>query len=177
MSASVTVTPMYEDDEYDDEDFVSKSQIKREMQALQDLGQELYKLSPKDLAKIPLPEKLAESIALAHRITNRSGLRRQMQYIGKVMRTIDAEPIQAALDKLRQSKKQAAAEFHQIERWRDRLIAEGNDALSEFLTQYSLADRQHLRQLMINAQKEAKQNKPPKYSRQLFRYLRELLEE
>ncbi len=168
---------MHEEDEYDDENYVSKSQLKRDMQALQDLGSELVKLPAKDLSKIPLPDQLAESVALAQRISSRGGLRRQLQYIGKLMRNIDVEPIQQAMERLRLSKKQAAAEFHQVERWRDRLIAEGNDALSEFLDQHPNADRQHLRQLLLNSQKEAKLNKPPKSSRLLFRYLRELLED
>jgi len=144
---------------------------------MQDLGAILYKLSAKDLSKIPLPDQLASALELAHKITDRSGLRRQLKYIGKLMRSADVEPIQQALDKLRQNKKQAAAEFHKIEQWRDRLIAEGNDALAEFLTEHPEADRQHLRQLLLNAQKEIKLSKPPKSSRQLFRYLKELMEE
>lgn len=166
---------MHEEDDFDPEE-KSKSQIKREMQDLHDLGVALVNLPAKDLSKIPLPDNLADSIALAQKITSHSGLRRQLKYIGKLMRTIDAEPIQQALEKMRQNKKQAAAEFHKIEQWRDKLIAEGNDALSEFLTEHPEADRQHLRQLLMNAQKEIKLNKPPKSSRQLFRYLRDLLE-
>ncbi len=166
---------MHEDDDVDAPK--SKSQIKREMQDLQDLGATLVKLPAKELGKIPLPAQLADAIELARKITGHGGLRRQMKYIGKLMRSIDIEPIQIAMDKLRQNKQQAASEFHRIEQWRDRLITDGNDALSEFLNQHTEADRQHLRQLVLNAQKEARLNKPPKSSRQLFRYLRELLEQ
>jgi len=165
---------MHEEDDFDTPK--SKSQIKREMQELQELGTTLVKLPAKELAKIPLPDPLTEAIELARKITGHGGLRRQMKYIGKLMRDIDTEAIQLTMEKLRQNKQQAASEFHQVEQWRDRLIADGNEALSDFLNQHTEADRQHLRQLMLNAQKEAKLNKPPKSSRQLFRYLRDLLE-
>jgi len=155
----------------------SKSQLKREMNALQDLGTAIVKLGAKDLAKIPLPDKLADAIHEARRLNSHSALRRQMQFIGRLMRDTDPMPIQQALDAIRLCGQQSAAHFHTIEQWRDRLINEGQTALDEFISQYPLADRQQLRQLMLNAVKEASQEKPPKSARSLFRLLRETLDE
>lgn len=173
----VTLAPMYDHDD-DEEDFdlgPSKSQIKREMHALQELGASLVKLSNKDLAKIPMPDELAEAIAEAHSIRSKLALKRQTQYIGKLMRGLDAEPIQQALDAIRQCGQQSTAQFHAVEQWRDRIINEGQKALDEFVGLHPEADRQQLRQLMLNAAKEAKQDKPPKSARSLFKLLRELM--
>lgn len=167
---------MSSDIEHDDEShYVSKSQLKRESHALQELGEELVELPAAKLAKIPLPEELAEAVALARRIKARGGRKRQLQYIGKVMRKIDAEPIQQALSALKTDAIRETARLHRLEQWRDRLLEEGDTALAELLDEYPAADRQHLRQLMRNAQREKKQNKPPKSARELFRYLRELV--
>lgn len=155
---------------------ISKSQQKRESEALQALGEELVKLPPNKLAKFPLPEKLEAAIKEAQRISARGGHKRQLQYIGKIMRQIDAEPIQRAMDELKKEHLHENARLHQLEQWRDRLIADGDAALAELLENQPNLDRQHLRQLMRNAQQEAKQNKPPKSARELFRYLREAME-
>lgn len=163
---------------HDDEDLElpkSKSQLKREMNALQDLGSAIVKLGAKDLVKIPLPDKVADAINEARRLNSHSALRRQMQYIGKLMRDVDPEPIQQALEAIRLCGQKSSAHFHAIEQWRDRLISEGQPALNEFIGQNPQADRQQLRQLMLNAAKEAKQEKPPKSARSLFRLLREIL--
>jgi len=164
---------------HDDEDLElpkSKSQLKREVNALQDMGAAIVKLGAKDLAKIPLPDKLADAINEARRLNSHSALRRQMQYIGRLMRDIDPEPIQQALDAIRLCGQQSSARFHAIEQWRDRLINEGQPALNEFIGLNPQADRQQLRQLMLNATKEAAQEKPPKSARNLFRLLKEILD-
>jgi len=170
---------MYEHDD-DEEDFdlgPSKSQIKREMHALRDLGAELIQLSAKDLAKIPMPDNLADAIAQAQALRSNAALKRQTSYIGKLMRSLDPEPIQQALDAIRQCGQQSTAHFHAIEKWRDRIVNEGQTALDEFVSRHPEADRQQLRQLMLNAAKEAKQEKPPKSARALFKVLRELMGE
>ncbi len=164
---------------FDDEEeivYVSKSQLKRESHALQALGEELVRLPPAKLAKIPMPKELAEAVELARRIKARGGLKRQLQYIGKIMRSIDAEPIEKALDDLKNAAGKEAAKFHRLEQWRDRLIDEGDTALEQLLEEFPHADRQHLRQLMRNAQREAAKQKPPKSAREIFRYLRDLAE-
>lgn len=169
---------MNENDTSDDDELIliSKSQLKRESEALQTLGEELVELPASKLAKIPMPEELADAVELARRITARGGRKRQLQYIGKVMRKINAEPIEAAMEALRNEHLRENARLHTLEQWRDRLINEGDAALAELLEQQANLDRQHLRQLMRNAQQEAKKNKPPKSARELFRYLREAME-
>jgi ribosome-associated protein len=162
---------MYDDDE---EVIISKSQLKRESTALQEMGEELVALPASKLAKIPMPDELAEAVALARKIKARGGLKRQLQYIGKIMRSIDAEPIEQALNELRNAAGKEAAKFHRLEQWRDRLIGEGDAAMGELLEEFPHADRQHLRQLIRNAQTEAAKGKPPKSAREIFRYLREL---
>ncbi len=161
----------------DDEEaiiYVSKSQMKRESHALQALGEELVSLPAAKLAKIPMPEELAEAVTLARRIKARGGLKRQLQYIGKIMRSIDAEPIAQALEEIKSSAGKEAAKFHRLEKWRDQLVEEGDAALEQLLKEFPTADRQHLRQLTRNAQREAAANKPPKSAREIFRYLRDL---
>lgn len=160
----------------DDDDFVSKSQLKRESHALQDVGEELVGLPAAKLARIPMPDELAEAVALARKITARGGLKRQLQYIGKVMRSIDAEPIEQALNELKNAAGKETVKFHRLEQWRDRLVNDGDEALGPLLEEFPHADRQHLRQLIRNARAEAAKNKPPKSAREIFRYLRDLAE-
>lgn len=166
-------------DENSDEsdEFVSKSQRKREAHALQALGEELVRLPANKLGKIPLPEQLLDAIRQAQQIKARGGHKRQLQFIGKLMRSVDAEPIQQALERLQAQAAGTTAAHHHAERWRDRLVEEGDVALSELLSELPQADRQHLRQLIRNAQKEKERNKPPRSARELFRYLRDLQEE
>jgi len=163
-----------------DEDFPlyegpSKSQRKRDSAALQDLGAELVNMSKSKLAAIPLDEDLREAIALAQSIKAHGGRKRQILYIGKLLRGIDATPIREAIAKLDQTDAASVAHLHRLERWRERLLTEGNDALTQLLGEFPAADSQHLRQLIRNAQQEHAAGKPPKSSRELFRYLRELV--
>ena len=152
----------------------SRSQLKREAEALQDLGAALVELPQSRLDRIEMPEKLREAIALARRITAHGGKRRQMQFIGKLMRGLDAESIRAQLEAFQQADRRSAQHFHKLEALRDQLLAEGDAALGAVLDQYPNADRQHLRQLVRQAQIEHDKNKPPAAARSLFRYLREL---
>lgn len=168
----------------DDEDFdpaleleegPSKSARKREMTARQALGEALCALSPRELSKIPIEdEDLLAAIEQASRIKHHSALRRHRQYIGKLMRRIDPEPLQKALDALYQSRQEETRVFQDLEVLRDTLIQEGDKALGDLLNKHPEADRQQLRHLIREAQREAAANKPPAASRRLFRYLREL---
>lgn len=153
--------------------WVSKSEMKRDMEALQKLGQELVALTPNALAKIPLDESLLAAIKDARHFKNEAH-RRQLQYIGKVMRSVDIEPIQAALDKLRNKHSQMTVALHKLELKRDQLIEQGDSMLNEIMSEHPEADRQRLRQLTRQANKEKSQNKPPKASREIFQYLKEL---
>ena len=152
----------------------SKSQRKRDMTSLQKMGETLVKLSPGDLAKIPLDERLGDAVAAARAITNHEGKRRQLQYIGRLMRNTDTAPIQEALDKVQGRHSHNNAVFHQLERWRDKLIAEGDSALQEFVNLHPNADHHHLRQLIRNAQKDNATEKNSGASTELFRCLREI---
>ena len=151
----------------------SKSQLKREMTALQDLGAELVALSKERLAKIDMPERLRDALLEAQRITKHEARRRQMQYIGKIMRTVDAAPLRAAMDEINGVSKAATIRQHQLERLRTRLM-EDEAVFSEVARDYPGADMQHLRQLRRNALKEAQQGKPPRAYREFFRELRAL---
>ncbi|PJE88203.1 ribosome biogenesis factor YjgA [Yersinia mollaretii] len=166
------------EDKNDDDDeiiWVSKSEIKRDAEALKDLGTELMELGKNALEKIPLDEDLLAAIELAQKIKKEGG-RRQIQLIGKMLRARDVEPIQTALDKLKNRHNQQISLFHKLETLRDRLVEEGDDAIPTVLDLYPEADRQQLRSLVRNAQKEKAANKPPKSFRQIFQYLRELAE-
>lgn len=151
----------------------SKSQKKRESQALQDLGGELVGLSAAQLARIEMSDALRGAIREAQRITSNGAKRRQMQYIGRLMRDADVEPIQAALDAIRGVSAQAKAREHRLERLRARLL-EHENGLDDIAQTYPAADLQQLRQLRRNALKEQELGKPPRAFREIFRVLREL---
>jgi ribosome-associated protein len=170
------MTMIDKQDNFLDAEKPSKSERKREMQSLQDIGTRIVKLSPGDLAHIPLEGLLQEAVLTARRITNHEGLRRQMQYIGKLMRTVDTSAVTAALRDLESGRQEHNHQFHQLETLRDDLLAAGVNGMDKALALYPNADRQHLRQLITAAVKEKELQKPPAAARKLFRYLRELAE-
>ena len=151
----------------------SKSQMKRDMAALQDLGAQLVALSTDQLKKIDLPDNLRLAVRDAQRFTQHEARRRQMQYIGKLMRSIEPAPIQAALDEINGVSAAANTRQHRLEQLRTRLL-EDEAVIGEIAHEYPGADLQALRQLRRNAIKEKGQNKPPRAYRELFRMLREM---
>lgn len=153
--------------------WVSKTELKRDMEELQVLGEALVALKPSVLAKFPLDDDLRDAIADAQRF-EKEAKRRQLQLIGKMMRNRDPSPIQAALDLLQNKHGQQSIELQKLERMRDRIIAEGDKAINELMETYPEADRQKLRQLARQAKKEQADNKPPKIYRELFKYIRSL---
>lgn len=157
-----------------DDALPSKTQRKKQMLELQELGAELVALNEEQLASMALPDNLHEAIAAARRMTKFEARRRQLQYIGKLMRTIDAEPIRARLDAWQTSSREHSARLHRIERWRERLLAE-DGALAEFVEIHPHADAQRLRALARNAQRERAANQPPRSYRALFHLLRDIL--
>ena len=163
------------DDTGDEWDGPSKSQRKRESTALQEMGAELAELSTERLKKIVMPDNLREALRAAQRITQHGAKRRQMQLIGKIMRSVDTEPLQAALDEVKGQSAAAVARQHHLERLRERLLAD-DSFCAEIARDFPGADIQHLRQLRRNALKETEQGKPPRAYRELFRQLRELTE-
>ena len=161
-----------DDNEFDDE-LVSKSQRKRDMNKLQALGAKLPELNKEQLAKVPLSDVLRLAVEEAQRLKPRSeATRRQMQYIGRLMQAEDADAIQSAIERFEAGKQAHMQIFHKLERWRDRLILGDNSDLQAYLDDDPDADIQHLRQLLRNAKKEASLDKPPIASRKLFKYLR-----
>jgi ribosome-associated protein len=158
-----------------DQEPLSKTKRKAAMDALQDLGVILVGLPKDKLNKLDLPEQLRDAINEAKRITANGATRRQMQYIGKLMREVDTAPIQEQLDRWEGKNVAENAHFHRLERWRTRLIEE-EPAFSEWLSQYPQTDTQQLRTLIRNARREHAANKPPKSSREIFRLLREISE-
>ncbi len=153
----------------------SKSQIKREMTAAQDLGKDLVGLTASILNDVPLDDTLREAIMQARVMKHREGYRRQLQYIGKLMRSADIEAIEATIAKHQQKDVEQVHFLHLAEKWRDRLLDEGDKAVNEFLNDHPDADRQYLRQLLRAALKDKKENKPPANARKMFKYLRELI--
>lgn len=154
----------------------SKTRLKREMEALQDLGATLVALDPPRLRELDLPERLADAIALARGITKHEARRRQMQYVGRLMREVDPAPIRARIDAWEGNSRAHAAWLHDLERWRERLLTDGQ-TLTELAQKFPGADLQHLHTLVRNAREDAASGKPPKHYRALFRALKELMPE
>lgn len=153
----------------------SKSSRKRESSALQDLGEALMALSAEQLARLELPEELMEAVRIGQGITAHGGLARQRKFIGKLLRGLDPEPIRAGLAALRGESAALVRVQHQCERWRDRMVAEGDAAVNDFVGEHPGAERQKLRQWVREARRERDAGLPPRAARLLFRYLREFL--
>ncbi len=162
--------------EHDHEERPSKTRRKQAMLELQALGERLVALPPAVLERLDLPTALFDAVVEAQRITARGGRKRQIQYIGRLMREIDDEPVRASLTALDGKDASAKAAFHAAEAWRTRLLDEGDTALTEFLDRCPDADRQHLRRLKRDAVIERDGGRPPRHQRELFRYLRSLLQ-
>ena len=154
---------------------ISKTKLKAEADAQQAIGKKLIDLSKEKLLKLDLPETLFDAVIEAKRLTANGAIRRQLQYLGRLMRDVDSTRIEEQLQAWDGKNVQENARFHTMERWRTRLITEPN-ALQEFLVQFPLADIQQFRTLIRNAQREELAQKAPKSSRELFKLIRELSE-
>jgi len=137
----------------------SKTQLKAEADEKQALGEALLTLRADLMARLDLPDKLLDALKEARRITNFEGRRRQMQFIGKLMRPLDMTPIRAAIDEQANGSADLTLALHLAEQWRDQLI-ESDDALGEWMTAYPATDSQQLRALIRQARKDAKPEKP-----------------
>jgi len=156
-----------------DPEIVSKTRRKREMHELQVLGAALVELPEGLLHAMALDPGLLQAVLEARRIKSHEARRRQMQYIGRLMRDVDAAPIRARIAELEGSSAQATARHRRLEAWRERLIG-GDEALTAFAAEHPGADLQALRALIRNARKEASLGKPPHAYRELFRLLKEI---
>jgi ribosome-associated protein len=152
----------------------SRTQLKKEATALQKMGEKLVTLSDDQLSRMALPPALIEAIGVVRTMNSRGARRRQMQYIGSIMRSVDKEPIEKALMEIEQGAYRQAKAFHRIERMRDQLVAGEGDGIEGVLETFPDADRQRLGQLVRSARKEKERNAPPKSARNLFRYLKDL---
>ena len=164
-------------EEYDDEELISKSQLKREAAELTQLGKDLVALDAASLDKIPLDSQLRDAVDAARTIKSHGALKRQQQFIGKLLRNRDNTEVITAYEKIRQQSSSTNAVFKQSEKWRELLLEDEKSNLQDFINRWPAVDRQKLRQLIRNARKEMAQNKPPKSSRELFRLIRETIEE
>ena len=149
----------------------NKTQVKRDVAELADMVKFMVEVSAKDLAKIPLDDELLKAVKAAKEM-KMGALKRQLQYVTKLMRLRETHEIKLAIDAILHARQSAGRAFKQLERWRDRLLDEGNSALTEFCDEYSGADVQRLRQLIRHAQKERSQEKPPRYYRELFQEIK-----
>jgi ribosome-associated protein len=154
----------------------SKSERKRRSDDLQALGEALIGLPDSEFDALPLPEQLREAVLLARRITAHGGLYRQKQYIGKLMRKIDAEPIRAALNAKHERERVEALRFRRIEQWRERLVKEGVEALEQLRAETSVGlELKMFHDLIQRTREERARNAPPHAGRELFRLLKEAL--
>jgi ribosome-associated protein len=166
-----------DDQDIHDDEGPSKSELKRQSTALQQLGESLVQLTEKQLAKIPIEdERLLLAIQETRRIKSNNARRRHMQFIGRLMRDIDPEPITSAMDTIRGQRQKKNDAFHALEKFRDDILEQGVSGVEVIMGKWPQADRQHLRQLVMQHQREVKAQKPPAASRKLFKYLRSLQE-
>ena len=159
---------------HDEDELKSKTEIKREMLALQELGRKIVKLPPVQRQKLPLDEDMQDALVLADKIKNKhEAFKRHMQYIGKLLREVDLEEIQKAMDAIANKHQQETNKFHQLEQLRDELIVGDNELIEKVLADCPTMERQKLRQLVRQAKKEMSEQKPKKYYRELFQYIKE----
>ncbi|NRA60050.1 MAG: DUF615 domain-containing protein [Psychrobium sp.] len=157
------------------EDWVSRSELKRQADDYHTLGRIIMDLSDNMRKKIPMTEDLRAAVNLANRIRHtKEGFRRQMQWVAKVLRNSDVEEIRYALDQFKKRDKRLAVEQAKIDRVRDKIVKEGDSAINDFVAQFPEADRQKLRLLARQVNKEAKAEKPAKAAKELSKYIKEL---
>ncbi|HUQ27058.1 MAG TPA: ribosome biogenesis factor YjgA [Usitatibacter sp.] len=160
----------------EEDDFISKTRRKREAHDLQDLGKALVKLSREQLARIDMPENLREAVNECRRFTKHEAIRRQMQYIGRLMRVIDASPIAAQLAELEAPSKRQTALFHVAEQWRTEIVA-NPESIARLQQEYPDIDAKRLLDLAERAREEKRTSKPPRRYRELFHVLNSMLQE
>ena len=158
----------------EDVEIISKSQRKRDALELKSLASKLIKLAPVRLAKVPLDDSIREAIEEARQIRSHVAGKRQLQFVAKQLRRIDATEILAFIDADQNDARQLTARQHRAEAWRDFLINSGDSALEQLLAQRQNVDAQPIRQLIRNARREAQAEKPPTSARALFRILRDM---
>lgn len=160
----------------EDDDYISKSQLKRDANAITDLGVELTQLTDSQIKSVPMSDSLFNAIMEYKRIRKHSALKRQRLYIGKLIRQDDWETIQDHLNKIKEPLLQNNARFKEMENWRDRMLSDGDKAVNAFIGEHHQADRQKLRQIVKSAIKEKEKGDAPAHARKLFKYIREVFD-
>ncbi len=157
----------------------NKEQIKRDIAEIAKLAEELTQITDTQLTSANLPDQIHSAIVAAKKMpATKPARKRQMKFVTAHLRNIELDTVHEVLDRIKTKNAHGVREHHQAEQWRDKLIAcESNEVLTELLNELPTADRQYLRQLQRNAQKEVKTEKPPKSSRLLYQYLKELISE
>lgn len=160
----------------EDDDFISKTRRKKQMTELQDIGAALVKLSREHLARLDLPEELREAVLECKRFTKHEAIRRQMQYIGRIMRGIDAGPIAAQLAALQAPSRKDTALFHLAEKWRTDMLSD-EKAVDRFVHAFPEADPHQLRRLVDAARAERGAEKSPRNFRELFHVINAIVQD
>ncbi|MCW8889146.1 MAG: DUF615 domain-containing protein [Sedimenticola sp.] len=158
----------------DEEPIISRSEIKRQMHALQTLAERLASLKPAQWEQFTFSESMREALQETLRIKSQNALQRHIKRLAKLLSKEDTAQIEALFARMDDHALQDTQRFHRIEQWRDRLLKGDDKTLSDLLDICPKADRQHLRQLIRSGKKELELSKPPSAQRKLFRYLREL---
>ena len=153
---------------------VSKTRRKQEMHALQSLGETLARLPGEQLSRLDLPDSLRDAIVQARQISQRGALRRQLQYIGRLMRDADADHIRNQLESVQAGAVKDVAILHRAERWREQLLND-EDSVAKFVSAFPSTDIQKLRTLLRNTKRETEQQRPPRHFRELLRAIRQTL--
>lgn len=164
------------EDQMSDENLISKSRRKRQAHDLQDLGKALTRLRADQLARLEMPDDLREAVAACREMTKHEAIRRQLQYIGRIMRDMDCAPIAAQLESMHAPSHGQTALFHRAERWRTQILADPG-AADQFALEHPGADPKRLRDLAAAATEERQAERPPKRYRELFQVISAILQE
>ena len=160
----------------EEDDFISKTRRKKQMSELQDVGAELVALSAEQLARFELPETLRDAVENARGMTRHEARRRQIQYIGRLMRDVDAGPIAEQLAALKAPSKRQTALFHVAERWRQEML-DDPESVARFVREFPAADPDRIRALVEDARAEKRASRPPKQFRELFHVLTAIVQD
>ena len=153
---------------------VSKTELKKDSKKIQQFGRKISELTINNIEEFKFPLNIYEAVIGLKNLKSNSAKKRQVQYLGKLLREFDLTHAFLVMKQLEVSSQKEIQRNHIVEGWRDKLLS-NNDSITEFVDEYPKADRQSLRQTISNAQKEKKDNRPPKYSRQLFKLIKDIM--
>ena len=160
--------------DFDKNSVVSKTELKKDSKKIQDFGRKISQLTIKNIERFDFSSNTYEAIIDLKNLKSNSAKKRQVQYLGKLLREIDLTDAFIIMKQLKVSSQKEIQRNHIIEDWRDKLL-NNNESITEFVDLYPNINRQSLRQTILNAQKEKNNNKPPKYSKQLFKFIKDII--